>query len=187
MRVTATGGTPVAVTRLAPGAREPSLAAVSARWAPFPLFVGFGSSDTQGVYVGTLDGWRADARARGSDGGRVCAARLAAAGCTTGCSSRSASTRRARWSAASRSPWPRPSDRTSRCTRGTFAVSATGVLAHRTGRGERRQLAWVDRAGVTAGHRWAARRERAQQSGTGARWPARRGDTAPCKGIRTCG
>ena len=32
--------------------------------------------------------------------------------------------------------------------RGTFAVSATGVLAHRTGRGERRQLTWVDREGV---------------------------------------
>ena len=35
--------------------------------------------------------------------------------------------------------------------RGTFAVSATGVLAHRTGRGERRQLTWVDRAGVARG------------------------------------
>ena len=35
--------------------------------------------------------------------------------------------------------------------RGMFAVSATGVLAHRTGRGERRQLTWVDRAGITRG------------------------------------
>ena len=35
--------------------------------------------------------------------------------------------------------------------RGMFAVSATGVLAHRTGRGERRQLTWVDRAGVARG------------------------------------
>ena len=35
--------------------------------------------------------------------------------------------------------------------RGAFAVSATGVLAHRTGRGERRQLTWVDRAGVARG------------------------------------
>jgi dipeptidyl aminopeptidase/acylaminoacyl peptidase len=35
--------------------------------------------------------------------------------------------------------------------RGAFAVSATGVLAHRAGRGERRQLAWVDRAGVARG------------------------------------
>ena len=35
--------------------------------------------------------------------------------------------------------------------RGTFAVSATGVLAHRTGRGERRQLTWVDRAGIARG------------------------------------
>ena len=35
--------------------------------------------------------------------------------------------------------------------RGAFAVSATGVLAHRTGRGERRQLTWVDRAGIARG------------------------------------
>ncbi len=35
--------------------------------------------------------------------------------------------------------------------RGAFAVSATGVLVHRTGRGERRQLTWVDRAGVAQG------------------------------------
>ena len=35
--------------------------------------------------------------------------------------------------------------------RGAFAVSATGVLAHRTGVGERRQLTWVDRAGVARG------------------------------------
>jgi Tol biopolymer transport system component len=35
--------------------------------------------------------------------------------------------------------------------RGTFAVSATGVLAHRPGLGERRQLTWVDRAGVARG------------------------------------
>ena len=35
--------------------------------------------------------------------------------------------------------------------RGAFAVSATGVLAHRAGRGERRQLIWVDRAGIARG------------------------------------
>ena len=35
--------------------------------------------------------------------------------------------------------------------RGAFAVSATGVLAHRASRGERRQLTWVDRAGVARG------------------------------------
>ncbi len=35
--------------------------------------------------------------------------------------------------------------------RGTFAVSATGVLAHRTGVGERRQLTWLDREGVARG------------------------------------
>ena len=35
--------------------------------------------------------------------------------------------------------------------RGAFAVSATGVLAHRAGRGERRQLTWVDRAGIARG------------------------------------
>ena len=35
--------------------------------------------------------------------------------------------------------------------RGAFAVSATGVLAHRTLVGERRQLTWVDREGVPQG------------------------------------
>ena len=72
-------------------------------------------------------------------------------GCSRGCSSRSASTRRARWSVASRSPWPRPSDWTMACMRGAFAVSATGVLAHRAGVGERRQLTWVDREGIARG------------------------------------
>jgi eukaryotic-like serine/threonine-protein kinase len=35
--------------------------------------------------------------------------------------------------------------------RGAFAVSATGVLAHRASHGERRQLTWVDRRGVARG------------------------------------
>jgi dipeptidyl aminopeptidase/acylaminoacyl peptidase len=35
--------------------------------------------------------------------------------------------------------------------RGAFAVSATGVLAHRVGQGQRRQLAWFDRAGIERG------------------------------------
>jgi Tol biopolymer transport system component len=35
--------------------------------------------------------------------------------------------------------------------RGTFAVSATGVLAHRAAGAERRQLVWVDRAGTVRG------------------------------------
>ena len=51
----------------------------------------------------------------------------------------------------SRSPWPRPSDWTLVVLRGAFAVSATGVLAHRAGRGERRQLTWVDREGIARG------------------------------------
>ncbi len=35
--------------------------------------------------------------------------------------------------------------------RGAFAVAATGVLAHRAGQGERRQLTWVDREGIARG------------------------------------
>jgi dipeptidyl aminopeptidase/acylaminoacyl peptidase len=35
--------------------------------------------------------------------------------------------------------------------RGAFAVSATGLLAHRAGGGERRQLVWVDRSGAVRG------------------------------------
>ena len=113
--------------------------------------VAYGQAGHAGRVRGDARRWRVDARTRGRDGSRVCAARRAAVGATRGCSSRSASTRRARWSAASRSPWSRTSDWTRPCYRGAFAVSATGVLAHRTGRGERRQLTWVDRAGVARG------------------------------------
>ena len=44
-----------------------------------------------------------------------------------------------------------PGRRNGRLAAGAFAVSATGVLAHRAGRGERRQLTWVDRAGIVRG------------------------------------
>jgi hypothetical protein len=54
--------------------------------------------------------------------------------------------------------------------RGAFAVSATGVLAASSRRGERRQLAWVDREANRAGHRRAARLGSARQSRAGARW-----------------
>jgi Tol biopolymer transport system component len=35
--------------------------------------------------------------------------------------------------------------------RGAFTVSSNGVLAHRASRGERRQLTWIDRAGIARG------------------------------------
>ena len=72
-------------------------------------------------------------------------------GCSRTYSSRSASTQSIRWSVTSRSPWPRRSDSTLASLRGAFAVSATGVLAHRAGVGERRQLTWVDREGIARG------------------------------------
>ena len=56
MRVMATGGTPVAATRHAPGQG-------SHRWPQFLpdgrhflFFMAYGRPDTQGIYVGTLDG-----------------------------------------------------------------------------------------------------------------------------------
>ncbi len=150
MRVMAAGGTPVAVTHIAPGVNA------SHRFPQFLpdgrhfLFLQpFSQSGTQGVYVGTLDDIR--------EATRVLAATTAAVYATPGnllwvhqgvlVAQRFDLSRMA----LRDEPIPIVQDAgvDGAVYRGLFAVSATGVLAHRAGRGDWRQLAWVDRAGVT--------------------------------------
>jgi serine/threonine protein kinase len=148
MRVMATGGTPVAVTRLAPGQ-------AGHRWPQFlpdgRHFLFFaGRQPDQGVYVGTLDG---------GEPTRVLAADTAAVYAPPGAllwvhqgvlvAQRFDPAREV----VNGEPIPvaQAVGLDDGVFRGAFAVSATGVLAHRAGRGERRQLGWVDRAGVAQG------------------------------------
>ena len=109
-----------------------------------------GRADTRGVYVGTLDDgeptrvlaarrrpcMRRPARCCGCDEGVLVAQRFDAARAVV-----------------SDEPIPvvQGVGVDEAVFRGAFAVSATGVLAHRAGRGEWRQLTWVDRAGIARG------------------------------------
>jgi hypothetical protein len=139
MRVMATGGTPVAVTRLAPGQG-------SHRWPQFLpdgrhflFLVAFGRPDTKGVYVGTLDG---------GEPTRVLAAETAAVYAAPGALLwvRQGVLVAVRFDPArgvvSGEPIPvaQAVGSDDGVARGAFAVSATGVLAHRTSGAERRQL-----------------------------------------------
>ena len=150
MRVMAAGGTPVAVTRLTSGQGS------SHRWPQFlpdgrhfVFFMASGRGDLNGVYVGTLDG---------GEPTRVLAAETAAVYAPPGAllwvhqgvlvAQRFDPARQL----VSGEPIPvAQAIGQWTLTRGAFAVSATGVLAHRAGRGERRQLTWVDRAGIVRG------------------------------------
>jgi Tol biopolymer transport system component len=149
MRVMATGGTPVAATRHAPGQG-------SHRWPQFLpdgrhflFFMAYGRVDTQGIYVGTLDGGEAT---------RVLSAETAAVYATPGALLwvRQGVLVAQRFDPATAVvsgeaiPIAQAVGSDEGVLRGAFAV-ATGVLAHRAGGGERRQLAWVDRAGVVHG------------------------------------
>ncbi len=150
MRVPATGGTPVAVTRLAPGHG-------SHRWPQFLpdgrhflFFVAYGTPDLEGVYVGTIDG---------GEPTRVLAAETAAVYAAPGAllwvrqgvlvAQRFDPTR----GVIKDEPIPvaQAVGLDDGVLRGAFAVSASGVLAHRASGGELRQLTWVDRAGIVRG------------------------------------
>ena len=159
MRVAATGGTPVPVTRLEPGDG-------SHRWPQFLpdgrrflFFVGFGSSGRSasdsptrhGVYIGTLDGdppkrvLEAETAAMYAppnsllfvrDGVLVALDFDAIRGAVIS----------SELITVAQGVGSEPG-----VARGTFAVSATGVLAHRSAGGERRQLVWTDRTGKVLG------------------------------------
>ena len=116
----------------------------------FLFFVGTGGRQTRGVYIGTLDG---------GEPTRILAAETAAVYAPPGAllwvqegvlvAQRFDPARKM----ISDEPIPvaQAVGMDVGVLRGAFAVSATGVLAHRAGRGERRQLIWVDRAGIARG------------------------------------
>ena len=174
MRVAATGGTPVAVTRLAAGQG-------SHRWPQFLpdgrrflFFMGFGRLGHAGRIRGVARWRRADARAGGGDGGRVCSAgRSLVVRQGVLVALRFDQTR----GVVSGEPIPvaQAVGSDAGVARGTFSVSATGVLAHRAGGAERRQLVWVDRAGTVLGTVGPPDENALGQSRAGARWPARGG------------
>jgi serine/threonine protein kinase len=164
MRVAATGGTPVPVTRVEPGEG-------SHRWPQFLpdgrrflFFVGFGSSGRSvsgsatrhGVYIGTLDGGpptrvlEAETAAMYAPPNSLLFVRdgvLVALGFDPIRGAVVASEPTTVAQGVGSEPG---------VARGTFAVSATGVLAHRSAGGERRQLVWADRTGKVIGTLGAA-------------------------------
>ena len=150
MRMMAAGGTPMAVTRHVPGQgthRWPQFLPDGRR---FIFFAPYGPPDTQGVYVGTLEG---------GEPTHVLSAATAAVYAPPGLllwvhqgvlvAQRFDPER----TVVSAEPVPVAHDVgvDAGVWRGAFAVSATGVLAHRAGRAERRQLTWVDREGIARG------------------------------------
>ena len=150
LRVPAIGGTPAAVTELKVGDN-------SHRWPQFLpdghhfLFtLGLGQTDTRGTYVGSLDGGTPT---------RVVPDEVAAVFASP---DRLLVVRQGVLMALHFDPVravvsgdPVPVARSvgvdTTLSRGAFTVSATGVLAHRPGGGQRRQLTWLDRAGRTVG------------------------------------
>jgi serine/threonine protein kinase/Tol biopolymer transport system component len=146
MQVAATGGAATALTRLARGQ-------LSHYWPQFLpddrrfLFFTVGP-DTQGVYVGSLDG---------AEPTRVLAAESVAAYAPPGylllVSQGVLVARRFDAARGVVSGDPQPVAQAvgvnAANSRTALSVSATGVLAHRSGAAARRQLLWVDRAGKT--------------------------------------
>jgi Tol biopolymer transport system component len=150
MRIAATGGTPVAMTRLAAGQ-------ASHRWPQFLpddrrflFLVAFGSSATRGVYVGALDGGEpmrvleAETAAVYAPPGVLLLVRQGVLVALDFDHTRGVVAGQPITVAQGVGLDPG-------VARGTFAVSSTGVLAHRASGGERRQLVWVDRAGTMRG------------------------------------
>ena len=150
MRVMATGGTPVPVTRLAPGQGVHRWPQFLPDGRHFLFLIAYGRTDTNGVYVGTLDG---------GEPTRVLAADTAAVYAPPGALLwvKEGVLVAQRFDPARKVvsdeviPVAQAVGVDDSIYRGAFAVSATGVLAHRATRGERRQLTWVDRAGIVRG------------------------------------
>jgi eukaryotic-like serine/threonine-protein kinase len=150
MRVAATGGTAVAVTRVAAGDGSHRWPQMLPDGRHFLFFMGFGRLEARGVYVGTLDG---------GESTRVLPAETAAVYSPPSAllvvqqgvlvALRFDPTR----GTVSGQPIPVVQGVGSDpgVARGAFSVSATGVLAHRASGAQRRQLVWVDRTGTERG------------------------------------
>jgi Tol biopolymer transport system component len=150
MRIAAGGGTPTVATRLGAGQathRWPQFLPDGRR---FLFFIGFVQPDVRGVYVGSLDDSEAT-RVTDADSAPV----FAPPGFLLFVRQGVLVARHFDPDRGLASGPPIPvaqgigEDGTGR---GAFAVSATGVLAHRAGGIQRRQLVWVDRAGVVRGN-----------------------------------
>jgi len=150
MRVVATGGTPVPVTR--PGAGQGSH-----RWPQFLpdgrrfiFLTALGQPQTRGVYVAGLDG---------GEPTRVLSAETSAAYAPPGYlllvsqGVLVAYAFDAIRATVAGEPIPVAQSLAvdEQLFRGVFSVSTAGVLAHRAGGGARRQLVWVDRTGKVLG------------------------------------
>ena len=148
MRMMARGGTPTAVARhgSVPGARWPQFLPDGRHF----LFFVYGRPQTRGVYIGTLDG---------AEPTPILAAETAAVYAPPGVLLwvQEGVLVAQRFDPVSHVVGDEPIPVAQAVgmdvglLRGAFAVSATGVLVHRAGRGERRQLTWVDRAGIALG------------------------------------
>jgi serine/threonine protein kinase len=150
MRVPANGGTPVPTTRLQSGEN-------SHRWPQFLpdgrrfLFLSTqGVEGTQGIFIGALDEDEVtkllddDAPGVYATPDTLLVVRQSTLIAFTFDPVRGAI-------GGEPVPVAQPVGFDSLLARGAFAVSDTGVLAHRTGIAERRQLVWVDRTGTAQG------------------------------------
>ena len=150
LRVMATGGTPVPVTQLPSGQGSHRFPQFLPDGRHFLFLGGTGQGDEQDMFVGTIDGGESK-RVRAARSVAVFAPPASLLWVEEGVlvAQRFDPAR----AVVSGEPIPVVQDvgLDEAVYRGMFAVSATGVLAHRTGRGERRQLTWVDRAGVARG------------------------------------
>ena len=147
MRVTATGGTPVPVTRPASGQGAHRWPQFLPDGRHFLFFIAYGQPRRVGMYVGTLDG---------GEPTRVLSTQTAAVYAPPGVllwvheGALVAQPFDPARQVVSDQPIPvaQAVGLDVGVLRGAFAVSATGVLAHRAGQGQRRQLTWVDRSGM---------------------------------------
>lgn len=148
MRVSATGGTAVAVTTLGPQQRG--------HHAPFflpdgrrLLFYMPGAPDMAGIYLGALDG-RAPTRLTPADGsGAYLGGWLLWVRAGTLVAQRLDGTKAALTGEPVTVAEGVPVDIT--LSRSAVSVAATGLVAYRTGGGSQRQLTWVDRSGTARG------------------------------------
>ena len=150
LRVMAAGGTPVPVTQLPAGVGSHRFPQFLPDGRHFLFLGGTGAGVEQDMYVGSLDGSESK-RVRSAKSVAVYAAPASLLWVEEGVLvAQPFDPARA---VVTGEPIPVVQDvgLDEAVYRGAFAVSATGVLAHRAGQAERRQLTWVDRAGVARG------------------------------------
>ena len=150
LRVSADGGTPVPATHLLAGENSHRWPQILPDGHSFLFLSTQGQPGSEGVFMGLLDSDRVtrvlpdDSAALYVPPGRVVLVRQGALVSLAFDSSRGVVSGEPREVA-------RPVGFDAQLIRGAFAVSDTGVLAHRTAIAARRQLVWVDRLGRNPG------------------------------------